>query len=201
MKFYVYEWYRIEDNYIFYVGKGTGRRKGIISSRNYLFKDFIENNNCENRIIFESEDENEVVKYESFRIEELHNINQAHCNIYEHESGILSEEYRKSLSEKMKNNNPMKNEKQRQRMRENNPMKDQKQRERLSKNNPMKDPEIRKKRSLAQSKIIIIGDMKFLGWKAAAEYFGLTPNNIGEWLKNGHTPKKYGNLICKYDNQ
>lgn len=145
MKFYVYEWYRIEDDYVFYVGKGSGRRKNIIASRNKEFKLFLSNNNCSNRIICETESEEIALNFENFRIMELHDIGQAHCNLTEIIGGIMSKESREKISNFMKEHNPMKVPKQKQRMREDNPMKDSKQRKRMSLENPMKDPEIAKK--------------------------------------------------------
>lgn len=202
MNFYVYEWYRESDNYIFYVGKGCKRRKGIKSNRNVLFEEFISENKCSNRIIFETDDENEAYLYEYNRINELKQRGQASCNIRV-ELGIGSKTTSISNEQinRMVNDNPMKDEKQRLRMSINNPMKDPEQRKRMSEFNPMKNPETVQKLKDKLSKIIIIGEMRFKGWKEASSYFGVTSNNIGHWLKNGKTPKKYGSLECKYDDQ
>lgn len=49
--FYVYEWYIIDTNEIFYIGKGKDKRYKITSKRNKLFTDTIQKYNCNSRII------------------------------------------------------------------------------------------------------------------------------------------------------
>lgn len=50
-KYYVYEWYNEENNYIFYVGKGCRNRYKTIKGRNKEFLKYIDNNKCNCRII------------------------------------------------------------------------------------------------------------------------------------------------------
>lgn len=59
----MYEWYDIDTGEVFYVGKGTGRRKGVISNRNRYFKRYYEKHNCSVRLV-EDEIENEEYAYE-----------------------------------------------------------------------------------------------------------------------------------------
>ena len=42
--FYVYEWYNVNTEEIFYVGKGCGNRYKQVSQRNYKFKEYYETN-------------------------------------------------------------------------------------------------------------------------------------------------------------
>ena len=48
--YYVYEWYVIETNEVFYVGKGT-RNRYKVKKHNKFFNDFISRQNCDSRII------------------------------------------------------------------------------------------------------------------------------------------------------
>ena len=49
--FYVYEWYNVDTNEIFYVGKGCGNRYKSISHRNQHFLNYYETHECAVRII------------------------------------------------------------------------------------------------------------------------------------------------------
>lgn len=44
--FYVYEWYNVDNNEIFYVGKGAKNRYKDVYRRNKIFKEYLKNNNC-----------------------------------------------------------------------------------------------------------------------------------------------------------
>lgn len=79
--FYVYEWYNVNTNIVFYVGKGCGNRYKQVSKRNQLFKEYYENNECAVRIIKYFENEQEAFDYEKERIVELKTINQSFCNL------------------------------------------------------------------------------------------------------------------------
>ena len=69
--FYIYEWYDVDSDIIFYVGKGTKNRYRQHSKRNKLFTDYYHNHNCNSRIIKEFEKEEDAFKYEYKRILEL----------------------------------------------------------------------------------------------------------------------------------
>lgn len=40
-KYYVYKWYNIDTNEVFYIGKGCGNRSGQVSCRNEILKNII----------------------------------------------------------------------------------------------------------------------------------------------------------------
>ena len=50
-KYYVYEWFNKSNNYVFYVGKGCGNRCISMRSRNKSFLKYLEENDCDYRII------------------------------------------------------------------------------------------------------------------------------------------------------
>lgn len=69
-KFYVYEWYIIDTNEVFYVGKGTGKRFRTTSGRNKFFQCMYKSHKCDVRKIYENlsekeafEKEKEIIKY------------------------------------------------------------------------------------------------------------------------------------------
>lgn len=80
-KFYVYEWFIIKTNEIFYVGKGTGKRKDQIHNRNQYFKNVYNKNSCNVRIIFNELTNEEACIKEIQRIRELKKLGQAKCNL------------------------------------------------------------------------------------------------------------------------
>lgn len=68
--YYVYIWYIIETNEVFYVGKGKGERYKTTSNRNKFFKDMYTSHNCDVRKIYENlteaeafQKEQEVIKW------------------------------------------------------------------------------------------------------------------------------------------
>lgn len=63
-EFYVYEWYIIETNEVFYVGKGKKGRYKNINNRNKFFKDMYNTHNCDVRII-----RNNLSEEEAFNLE------------------------------------------------------------------------------------------------------------------------------------
>lgn len=63
-KFYVYEWYIVDTNEVFYVGKGTGNRLKQISCRNRFFKCMYKTHKCKVRKIYENLTEQEAFKKE-----------------------------------------------------------------------------------------------------------------------------------------
>lgn len=80
--YYVYEHYNIDNNEIFYVGKGSGRRYNDIYKRNKEWKEYVKTNNYNVRIIkYFGNNEKEAYKYEKQRIMELKSKGQCCCNI------------------------------------------------------------------------------------------------------------------------
>lgn len=63
-KYYVYEWFNIETQEVFYVGKGTGNRKGNLYNRNKFFLDYYNTHRCSNRIVKDNLTQEEAFDYE-----------------------------------------------------------------------------------------------------------------------------------------
>lgn len=120
--FYVYEWYNVDTNEIFYVGKGCGNRYKSISHRNQHFLNYYETHECAVRIIKYFEKEDEAFEYEHARIIELKTKNQCRCNLDDGGNGGVNFVWTKEMREYKSKYNPMKDEKQRIRMSQNNPM-------------------------------------------------------------------------------
>ncbi|MGL4452254.1 MAG: NUMOD3 domain-containing DNA-binding protein [Sarcina sp.] len=51
MKYYVYEWYDVKTNKVFYVGKGHGDRYKVLNRRSIKFKEYYTSHECDVRII------------------------------------------------------------------------------------------------------------------------------------------------------
>lgn len=62
--YYVYIWYIVETNEVFYVGKGKGKRYKDTSHRNKFFKDMYDSHNCDVRKIYENLTESEAFQKE-----------------------------------------------------------------------------------------------------------------------------------------
>ena len=63
-KFYVYEWYVVDTNEVFYVGKGCGNRLNRISCRNKFFQDIYKSHKSKARKIYENLTEKEAFEKE-----------------------------------------------------------------------------------------------------------------------------------------
>lgn len=185
MKFYIYEWFRKDTNEVIYVGKGY-RNRYKAKKKNKMFAWYIENFECDVRIIKYFDSEEEAFEAEVERIRELKEIKQACCNIRTTKGGGYQKIWSKNKRIQMSINNPMKR---------------KEQRERMKKENPMKNKETALKNGKAHNKKCKIGEKKFNSLKEAGNYFGVTKECIGNWLKKGKTSKQFGNLSCEYDNQ
>ncbi|MDK8643789.1 hypothetical protein [Niallia taxi] len=69
--YYIYIWFNIDTNEIFYVGLGTGDRRFQIRQRNNLFKKYYGQNKCAVRLIKSGLQEEDARKLERVLIEEL----------------------------------------------------------------------------------------------------------------------------------
>ncbi|MGO1527465.1 MAG: hypothetical protein ACTHWU_01935 [Senegalia sp. (in: firmicutes)] len=78
--FYVYEWFIIDSFEIFYVGKGTGRRKLELHNRSKYFMNIYNKYNCAVRLHKQSLTNEKACKEEIKRIAELKAVGQARCN-------------------------------------------------------------------------------------------------------------------------
>lgn len=180
--FYVYEWYIKDTNEIFYVGKGSNRRKGQISQRNKLFKEFIKQYQCDNRIIKEFDNEEDAFIYENKRILELKEMGQCKCNLDNGGKGGTHLDWTPEKREYYSKYNIMKSEKQRKRM---------------SENNPMKNKEIAKKVGIKHRKPFYIGNKLYNTLEEASIEYNKTIQCIKYWLEVGHNKSE----LCYYKNE
>lgn len=180
--YYVYEWYVINTNEIFYVGKGT-RNRYKVRKHNKFFDDFIKRYSCNSRIIKEFENESDAFSFEYKRIKELKEIGQCVCNIYEGGMGgstsWWTDEQRKKYSEK-------------------NVMKSEQQRKRMSENNPMKNKEVAQKVGNTKSRKVVIGNVTYKSVKNAMEKYNTTYETIKNWCKKGINPF---NEKCRFEDE
>lgn len=177
--YYVYEWFIVETGEIIYVGKGTGKRY-TVRKHNRFFNDMIKRFNCESRIIKTFNDEQEAFQYEFDRINELKDIGQCVCNIYQGGLGGTTNWWTDELRKKYS---------------EHNVMKSRNQRERMSERNPMKDPKVSKRVAKKKSRAVIIGDAEYESVKEAHEKLGHATDTIREWCVKGINSK---GEICRY---
>lgn len=80
--YYVYKWYNIDTDIVFYVGKGMGGRykEKSKTSRSNLFINYYENNNCEVEIIVDCLSEKDAFDVEIKMIEYYKNRSECICN-------------------------------------------------------------------------------------------------------------------------
>ena len=168
--FYVYEWYNVNTDEIFYVGKGTGNRYKQVSKRNEKFKDYYENNECAVRIIQEFENENDAFAYENKRILELKALNQCQCNLDNGGTGGVNFVWTEELRHYKSQFNPMKSEEQKERMR---------------KNNPMKNPEVAEKVKSKVQKVVCYRGEEFT-CAELAEIAKVQISTIWRWCQRGY---------------
>ena len=178
--FYVYEWYNKENGYIFYVGKGCGKRYVQTRCRNKLFENYIKNNTCSSRIVKYFTNEDDAFEFEKNLIFDLKKTNQCSCNISDGGCGGCNFSWTEDMRYYKSIYNPMKN---------------IKQRERMSKNNPMKNKEIALRVNKKNRKSVIINGRIFESVKDAGLFFKVHPNQVSFWCKRGYDRDKNP---CKY---
>lgn len=183
MKFYVYEWYNTETDFIFYVGKGCRERYKTTRKRNKLFLDYYNKNNCKSRIVKEFDTEEQAFEYENKRILELKSIGQCCCNLDYGGKGGCNFVWTDEMKEYQSKYNPMKN---------------QSQRIRMSTNNPMKNKEISMRVGQTKYRAVIIGNIEYKSVKSACEHFNVYSSTIKQWCKKGINPY---NQLCRYKDE
>lgn len=67
-KYYVYEWYNVETNEVFYVGKGNGDRYKNLSRRSIRFREYYSTHDCSVRKVHENLSEEDAFKQEKLLI-------------------------------------------------------------------------------------------------------------------------------------
>ena len=107
--FYVYAWYNVDTNEVFYVGKGSGDRYKTTSGRNQKFLEYIAAHNVDVYILKDGLEEAEAFYYEKIYVDEYKAQGQCFCNLAEAGKGgchfVWTDEFKQYWSE----NNPMKN--------------------------------------------------------------------------------------------
>lgn len=81
--FYVYEWFIVDTNHVFHVGKGQGNRYLELKGRNKYFLRVAEKYNVASRIYKDNLAEDEAWAIEKTHIEDLQAIGQCETNIHE----------------------------------------------------------------------------------------------------------------------
>lgn len=108
--FYVYVHRKQTDGTIFYVGKGTGKRQFQKSNRNKYWHNIVNKHGFYSEVVFQSDCEELVLLAEVEQIDQFRKLGLRLCNITDGGDGVSgmrhSDETKKILSEKSKNNNP-----------------------------------------------------------------------------------------------
>lgn len=155
-KFYVYEWYNIDTNEVFYVGKGCGNRYKITSRRNQFFLEYIKNHNTASRIVRDKLTEEEAFKYEKELTDLYRTQNQCQCCLLDGGYGGYSSVWT------------------------------QEARDYKSKYNPMKDKDIALKNGAKHKRPVIINGKTYDGTVDAARDLGVWENTVLNWCKRGY---------------
>ena len=168
--FYVYEWFNLDTNEIFYVGKGCRDRAKSQRHRNKKFLEYVKNNNCNYRIIKYFDNENEAFDFEHSRIVKLKSMHQAQCNLDYGGNGGCNFAWTNEMREYKSIYNPMKN---------------NKQKERMSKYNPMKNKDIASLVGKKHSKAVVINGIEYSSVKQASIIIGVCQQTIINWCRKG----------------
>lgn len=88
--FYVYEYYKVENDEVFYIGKGTGRRIRELRNRNEYFKAIYNKYECAVRIVKNNLSNEEACKLERQLIAKSWKKGEAYCNLAEGGQGFSS---------------------------------------------------------------------------------------------------------------
>lgn len=81
IKYYVYEWFNIDNGEVFYVGKGSGKRYQKNKKRNDVFEAYVASNNCDVRIVKNNMSEKCAHDLENKLIERYKGMNQCCANL------------------------------------------------------------------------------------------------------------------------
>lgn len=181
--FYVYEWYVLETNEVFYVGKGSKNRYKQTRKRNKIFQKYYNNFNCDSRIIKTFINEQDAFNFEHEYIIELKSKGFAKANLdYGGKGGcnfIWTNEMRKYKSIY-------------------NPMKEKSQIQRMKNNNPMKDEKIKNKVREKKYRKVIINGIEYKGVKIASQILNVSEFTVSTWCKRGYDT--FGNP-CRYSDE
>ena len=183
MEFYVYKWYVKDTGEVFYVGKGCKVRYRQTRKRNQIFKDFYNNNICENQIIKTFQTEEDALAYENEQITFYKSIGQCKANLDNGGKGGTHSAWTAEMRANKSKNNPMKN---------------PTQRKRMSEHNPMKNKEVAMRVRLKNIKPVIINNVRFESVKAASKHFKVTEWTVIKWCRKGFN---YDMQSCYYEGE
>lgn len=166
--FYVYEYYNLITQEVFYVGKGTGKRYRQMTGRNEDFIKYVRENECDVRIIKYFENEDDAFEYEKELISSYKEKGLSLCNKdfggLGGVSGIWTQEKREYQSI-------------------HNPMKAEEQRERMRQFNPMFYEETIINKALRNNKVFYFAGKTYYTIKKFAEDWGISQNTASNWVK------------------
>ncbi len=180
--FYIYKWFRKDNNEIFYIGKGHKNRYKDINHRNQIFKEYLDKYDCDVEIVEYFENEEKAFQKEKELITKYKKIQQCKANLDDGGKGGCHFVWTKEMKEYQSKYNPMKR---------------PEQRERMSKENPMKNPEVAKKVALKNSKAVIINGERFDSLLSASKALKKSEPTIRSWCKKGINPQ---GQKCYYEN-
>lgn len=181
--FYIYIWFNLENNEVFYVGKGSRARYKQIAHRNRLFNKYIKEHQCSSKIIKYIDKEDDAYKEEIKYIAYYRSIGQAKCNIEKGGTGgdtSIWDDYKRKYWSKY------------------NPMKEESQRERMRINNPMKRKEIATKTNSQKIKSLFIDNVYYSSPKEASIKNNVCLETIYVWCKRGYNTE---GKPCHYKNE
>lgn len=166
--FYVYEYFNLETQEVFYVGKGTGKRYRQMTGRNEDFIKYIRENDCDVRIVKEFELEDDAFAYERELISFYQEKGVKLCNKdyggLGGVSGVWTQEKREYQSL-------------------HNPMKDIEQRKRMHKHNPSFNPEVFVEKAKRNGTVFQFYDKTYYLVKDFAADWGISKNTAGKWIE------------------
>lgn len=106
-KYYVYIWFLVDSEEVFYVGKGSGNRVTSMKDRNRHFKNIRNKCNCDYRIVKYFDNEDEAYDYELKLGKEYKDKGQAWCcYVLGKTRKFISNETKKKISKTLHGNTP-----------------------------------------------------------------------------------------------
>ena len=179
-KFYVYEWFNINTNEVFYVGKGCKKRYKDMTNRNQYFLDYVRDNQVDSRIVKYFKNEDEAFAYEKELTLYYKSKGQCQCSLLDGGYGGYSKVWTDEMKKYWSEYNPMKNKTQRQRMKD---------------NNPMKNKEYAMKSGAKHKRAVVINNIQYDGVIDASKILNVSTDTIITWCKKGINPS---HQPCRY---
>lgn len=171
MQFYVYEWFNVHTDEVFYVGKGC-RQRYKVRKHNKKFNDYLKTHTCESRIVKTFDYEDLAFEYEFERVKELKAKGQCYCNIYDGGSGGVTTWW----NDKRRNDYSM-----------HNVMKQECQRERMSTHNPMYNSETVEKTAKQKRRAIVFDGTIYESARHLASAIDCKIGKVRAWADKGYS--------------